>query len=120
MPFPVVRQVGGHHAAAPSPARPLAGVWRPRSGCCTHSYGFSDGSMGAWKGAREMGRGRSHTSLAEELVTPSCTGHASGTCRPRFRNFKHPLGRLPRAYHPGEGEAGEAEALVKGHQWGQQ
>lgn len=26
-----------------------------------------------------MGQGGSHTSLAEEPVTPSCTGHASGT-----------------------------------------
>ena len=69
--------------------------------------------MGAWKGAQEMGQGGSHTSLAEEPVTPSCTGHASGTCRPRFRNFKHPLGQLPQGYDPGEGEAREAEALVK-------
>lgn len=29
-----------------------------------------------------MGQGGSHTSLAEEPVTPSCTGHASGTQTP--------------------------------------
>ena len=51
MPFPVVRQVGGYHAAAWSPARPLA--WgRGGQGMAAErtAVGFQ---MGRWERGRE-------------------------------------------------------------------
>lgn len=108
MPFQLSdKLVGTTLQPRPQPGRWPGGVEAAEWLLCTQLWVFRrvDGRV-------EMGRGGSHTSLAEEPVTPSCTGHASGTSNTPW------AGCL--SYDPGEGEAREAEALVKGHQWGWQ